>query len=124
MPAKNWPASLRAILRTFRHPPAVPWGPATWTHNEQGYRQVAPGVTIAVQATAEKLARMALVVGATPELLAGTGQRGREGAVILAKLIAAGPDPDEQLAEAVRSSRDFSDVQKQALIGMIQRGKT
>lgn len=94
---------------------------ATWTQIEQGYRKVARSLVIPINGTPEKVARMALVVGATPEQLAGTG-RG-DAAAILEKLIAAGPSADGQLAEAVRLSRDFNDAQKRALIDMIRRGK-
>lgn len=87
---------------------------ATWTQNEQGYRKVTSSLAIPIRATAEKLARMGLVVGATPQQLSEAGRQ--DAAVILQKLIDAGPDPVDQLAEAVRNSGDLSDKQKQALI--------
>lgn len=92
---------------------------ATWTQNEQGYRKVTALLTIPITATDEKLARMALVVGATPAQLR---EAGRDGAArMLQKLIDAGPDPKSQLAEKIRQSRDFTDRQKQALIEMVLR---
>lgn len=95
---------------------------ATWTQNEQGYRKVARGLIIPIRATDEKLARMALVVGATPGQL---GEAGRdEAAVILKKLIDAGPDPAAQMIETIRSSGDLDDRQKRALIEMVRRSSS
>lgn len=93
---------------------------ATWTQNEQGYRKVTQHVVIPITATAEKLARMALVVGATPEQLREAGRE--DAAVMLAKIIEAGPDPGDQLAEAIRLSSGLTDLQKQVLIELVQRG--
>lgn len=90
-----------------------------WTQYEQGYRKITPAITIAMRATPEKLARMAQVVGATPEQLRAAG-RG-DAAVMLQKLLDAGPDPKEQMAEKIRQSRDFTERQKSALIEMLLR---
>jgi hypothetical protein len=111
--AKVPPLSMREAARR------AGFSAPTWVQNEQGYRKVAPGVTIRIRATDEKLARMALVVGATPEQLEKTGRA--DAAVILQKLIDAGPDPVAQMAEVVRQSREFTDQQKQALIQLIER---
>lgn len=93
--------------------------PALWTQNEQGYRKVAPGVTIPIKATPDKLAQMALTVGAKPGQLA---ERGRpDAAAVLERLLAAGPDPMAQMIETVRGSRDFSERQKRKLIEMLER---
>lgn len=92
---------------------------ATWTQIEQGYRKVTSALTIPIAGTAEKVARMSLVVGATPEQLRETG-RG-DAATILRRLIAAGPDPSAQLVEKIRASGDFTERQKRALIDMINR---
>lgn len=111
--AKVPPLSMREAARR------AGFSVATWTQNEQGYRKVALGLVIPIRATPEKLARMALVVGATPDELeeAGRGDAAR----MLGKLIEAGPDPHEQLAETVQQSRDFSESQKRALIELISR---
>lgn len=121
-------AQLIARLRRDRVPPLsmreaarrAGFSVATWTQNEQGYRKVTPVTVIPVTATDEKLARMALVVGATPGQL---GEAGRDGAArMLQKIIDAGPDPRTQLAEAVRNAGGLSDRQKQALIEMLRKG--
>lgn len=96
--------------------------PALWTQNEQGHRKVAPGVTIPIRATPDKLASMALVVGAVPQQLRDAGRE--DAASILERLIAAGPDENERMIEAVRSSREFNDAQKQTLIKMIEHART
>ncbi len=93
--------------------------PALWSQNEQGYRKVTPLVTIPIRATADKLASMAQVVGATPEQLREAGRE--DAAAILQKLIDAGPDPHAQLVERIRASRDFSERQKRALIELVLR---
>ena len=93
---------------------------ATWTQNEQGYRKVTPAFGIPIRATDEKLARMALTVGATPEQVRATGRD--EAARMLEKLIEAGPDPKQQMAERIRQSREFTEEQKKALINMVLRG--
>ena len=93
----------------------------TWMQNEQGYRKVTPAVTISIRATAEKLARMALVVGAKPEQLTEAGRGDAAG--ILARLIDAGPDPAAQLEEALRHSRDLSEAQKRELIELVRRNR-
>lgn len=111
--AKVPPLSMREAARR------AGFSVATWTQNEQGHRKVGPGMIIPIRATDEKLARMALVVGATPGQLEETGRH--SAAVMLRKLIDAGPDPADQLAETVRQSRDFSDSQKRALIDLITR---
>lgn len=90
-----------------------------WTQYEQGYRKVTPAVTIPMRATGDKLARMGLVTGATPEQLRDAGRD--DAATILQKLIDAGPDPKAQLAEAIRHSRDFSERQKRALVELVLR---
>lgn len=92
---------------------------ATWSQNEQGYRKVTSLVTVPITATDEKLARMALVVGATPAQLRETGRDGA--ARMLQKLADAGPDPRTQMAEKIRQSREFTEQQKQALIDMLLR---
>jgi hypothetical protein len=94
-------------------------GTATWVQAEQGYRKVTSAVTIPVRATADKLASMALVVGAVPDQLREAGRD--DAAVILQKLIDAGPDPKAQLAETIRQSRDFTERQKRALVEMVLR---
>lgn len=92
---------------------------ATWTQIEQGHRKVTAAVTIAIRGTDEKVARMALVVGAKPEQLAGAGRP--EAAQILEKLVAAGPDVRTQTIETIRQSSDFSDQQKAHLIDLLKR---
>lgn len=94
---------------------------ATWTQNEQGYRKVTSSVIVPIRATDEKLARMALVVGATPQQLADVDRR--EAARILGKLIEAGPDQNEQMIAVIRTSRDFTERQKGALIDMVRRAR-
>jgi hypothetical protein len=94
-------------------------GTATWVQAEQGYRKVTPAVTIPIRATADKLASMALVVGAIPAQLREAGRD--DAAAILQKLIDAGPDPRAQMAEAIRQSRDFTERQKRALVEMVLR---
>jgi hypothetical protein len=110
------PVSLREAARR------AGFSVATWTHNEQGWRKVTPAMIIPITATDDKLARMALVVGATPEQLreAGRDEAGR----MLQKLIDAGPDPAGQMVARIRESRDFTEAQKQALIGMVRREET
>ena len=93
---------------------------ATWTQNENGYRKVTPVFGIPIVATDEKLARMAQVVGATPQQLRDTGRHGA--AKMLQKLIDAGPDPKAQMVEKIRQSRDFTQQQKEALIEAVMRG--
>lgn len=90
-----------------------------WTQYEQGYRKVTPAVTIPVAATDDKLAGMALAVGATPDQLRETGRTAA--AAILQKLIDAGPDPNAQMVEKIRASREFSERQKRALIDLVTR---
>lgn len=92
---------------------------ATWTQNEQGYRKVTPVFGIPIRATDEKLARMALTVGATPDQVRATGRE--EAARMLEKLIEAGPDPKAQMVEKIRQSREFTEQQKQALIEAVMR---
>lgn len=93
-----------------------------WNQYEQGYRKVTPLVTIPVAATDDKLAAMALVVGATPDLLRETGRTAA--AVILQKLIDAGPDPSAEMVEKIRASREFTEGQKRALIELVTRDAT
>jgi len=95
--------------------------PALWTQNEQGYRKVARGIVIPVRATDDKLAAMALVVGAAPDQLRSAGRD--SAAAMLEKLLAAGPDENGQLIEAISQSRDFTERQKRALIEMIRRAR-
>lgn len=92
---------------------------ATWSQIEQGHRKVTSSLTIPITGTAEKVARMALVVGATPEQLREAGRD--DAARDLQKLIDAGPDPGDQMVEKIRQSRDFTERQKQALIEMVRR---
>lgn len=92
---------------------------ATWTQIEQGYRKVTPGVTIPVRGTDEKVARMALVVGAAPGQLKEAGRPAA--AVMLEKLIEAGPDLNTQTIETIRQSPDFTDQQKAHLIDLLKR---
>lgn len=92
---------------------------ATWTQNEQGYRKVAAGVTIPIRATDERLAYMALVVGAEPGQLETAGRP--EAAVILKKLLAADPDPMAETIEAVRTSKDLTEQQRHDIIEAIRR---
>lgn len=130
MPDRDPPpeAKLIARLRKDKVPPLsmreaarrAGFSVATWTQNEQGYRKVTPGLTIPIRATDEKLAGMALVVGATPAQLRGTGRP--DAARMLQKIIDAGPDPRAQLAETIRQSREFTEKQKGALIEMVMRG--
>lgn len=95
--------------------------PALWTQNENGWRKVAPGITVPIRARPDKLALMAMVVQATPEQLETAGRK--DAAVILRKYLDAGPDASAQIAEVVRQSRDFTDQQKQALIQLIERDR-
>lgn len=92
---------------------------ATWVQAEQGYRKVTPAVTIPIRATADKLASMGLVVGATPAQLREAGRD--DAAAILQKLIDAGPDPKSQMVEKIRQSRDFTERQKRELINLVLR---
>lgn len=92
---------------------------ATWTQIENGYRKVTATLTIPITGTAERVARMGQVVGATPDQLREAGRD--DAARILQKLIDAGPAPRAQLAEAVRNSRGLTDPQKRALIDMVLR---
>lgn len=92
--------------------------PALWTQNEQGYRKVTAGVVIPWRATDDKLAAMALVVGATPGQLEETGRDGA--ARILSKLIDAAPDPAAQLITAIQEDT-LSDRQKRELIKLIEK---
>jgi hypothetical protein len=62
---------------------------------------------------------MALVVGAVPDQLREAGRS--DAAVILQKLIDAGPDPKAQMVETIRQSRDFTERQKRALVEMVLR---
>jgi len=120
-------AQLIARLRSEQVPPLsmreaarrAGFSVATWTQNEQGYRKVTPALTIPIRATADKLARMSLVVRASPAQLREVGRD--DAAKILQKLIDAGPDPAAQLAEAVRNSDGLTERQKQALIEMVLR---
>jgi len=122
-------ARLISRLRQERVPPLsmreaarrAGMSPALWTQNEQGYRKVTQAVIIPIRATDDKLAAMALVVGATPEQLREA--RRDAAAVMLDKLLAAGADENGQLIEAVSQSRDFSERQKRALIEMIRRAR-
>jgi transcriptional regulator with XRE-family HTH domain len=90
-----------------------------WTQYEQGYRKVTPAVTIPVTATDDKLASMALVVGATPGQLREAGRA--PAAVVLQKLIDAGSDPKAQAVAALRASRDLPENIKKSLIELVQR---
>jgi transcriptional regulator with XRE-family HTH domain len=92
---------------------------ATWTQIEQGYRKVTALLTIPITGTAEKVARMALVVSATPAQLREAGRS--DAAAILKKLIDAGPDPEAQVIEKIRASGDFTERQKRLLIDLVQR---
>jgi len=120
-------AQLIARLRTEHVPPLsmreaarrAGFSVATWTQNEQGYRKVTPLLTIPIRATDDKLARMALIVGAKPAQLRDA-DRG-EAARILQALIDAGPDPTAQLAEAVRNAGGLTERQKRAVIDIISR---
>lgn len=92
---------------------------ATWTQIEQGYRKVTPMLTIPITGTADKVARMALVVGAKPDELREAGRD--DAARTLQKLIDAGPRQNGQLAEAVRHADGLTERQKRALIDMVLR---
>jgi hypothetical protein len=94
---------------------------ATWTQNEQGYRKITRDMTVPIRATADKLARMALVVGGKPAHLEDAG-RG-DAAVILQKLIDTEPDPTDRLVQAVRSNRELTDQQKRAIIERLERDR-
>lgn len=48
--------------------------PSQWSDIERGHKQAGSGVTVPVQATAETLARMARIVGATADDLAAAGR--------------------------------------------------
>lgn len=92
---------------------------ATWVQIEQGRKAAAPGVVLPIRGTDEKIARMALVVGATPQQLR---ERGREGAAdMLKKLIDAGPDPKARAVEKIRQSPDFTEQQKRLMIEALHR---
>lgn len=91
-----------------------PW----WRTLETGIRRV-KGQDFPERANAETLARMALVVGATAQELEQAGRP--DAAVKLAKLIAAGPDPANQIAAAVRQSPNLTEEQKQYLTGLLER---
>jgi len=92
--------------------------PALWASNEQGRRKVTSDVVIPIRATDEKLAHMALVVGATPEQLTEAGRP--EAAKMLAKLIEEAPDEASQLVDAVKEGK-LTERQKNALIDLIHR---
>jgi|SRR5579859_1321662 len=91
-----------------------PW----WRVLETGIRRV-KGQSFPETANAETLARMALVVGATTAELEQAGRPDAAGK--LAKLIAAGPDPIDQIAKAIDQSSDFSDRQKRYLSDLLKR---
>lgn len=120
-------AKLIARLREAQFPPLsmreaarrAGMSAAAWTQNEQGYRKVTPAVTIPITATAGKLARMALVVGASPEQLREAGRA--DAAAILEKLAAA--SPEDRLEEALRNSRDLSEQQKRRLIELVRQNQ-
>ncbi len=92
---------------------------ATWTQIEQGYRKVTSGVTIPITGTDEKIARMAMVTGATADQLIEAGRP--EAARMLEKLLAAAPDPVSDLIRSVERSGEFSDRQKAHLIDLLKR---
>lgn len=92
---------------------------ATWTQIEQGYRKVTSALVIPITGTAEKVARMGLVVGAEPGQLREAGRD--DAAVILQKLIDAGPDPEAQMIEKIRASSDFTERQKRRMIQLLQK---
>lgn len=94
---------------------------ATWTQNEQGYRKVASDVIIPITATAEKLARMALVVGAKPDQLEATGRQ--DAAEVLRKIMESESDPASQLIQAVRLNRELTDQQKREIIERLERDR-
>lgn len=92
--------------------------PALWNQNEQGYRKPAPGVVLGWKATDDKLAAMALVVGATPEQLREAGRD--DAARALEKLISRAPREVTQMIDAVNEAK-LTDRQKKALIELIRR---
>ena len=48
--------------------------PSQWRDVERGSKKAGPGVTVPVQATAETLAKMAQVIGVTPDELTAAGR--------------------------------------------------
>lgn len=94
--------------------------PATWTQNEQGYRKVGPGVVIPIRATDDKLAAMALIVGATPAQLA---EAGREGAARALEVLQQDrpADPREEIAAIIRHGGDLDDRQRRVLLDLLKR---
>jgi hypothetical protein len=92
--------------------------PAWWRMIETGVRRVARQ-DFPERANDETLARMAQVVGATPAELRDAARP--EAAVLLEKMLAAGPDPMTRLAEDVRNSRDLDESQKKHLLSLLER---
>jgi hypothetical protein len=73
-----------------------------WRQITSGYQNVSPGSFASVRAPAGTLARMARVVGVTPERLASDGQR-PDAAAVLSEILrsAAEPSPPPRLVAAV-----------------------
>lgn len=91
----------------------------TWVQIEQGAKKVTGAITVPVSGTDEKVARMAHVVGATPDQLREAARPGA--ADMLRKIVAAGPDPEAQAVEKIRQSRDFTEAQKRVMIDALLR---
>lgn len=86
------------------------FSPALWAKIEHGYDQVAPGVVIPYAGTADKVARMARVLGITPQELAGAGRRDAA-----AELEAMPPQPPQDGGEGLAEIRDRQDELERVL---------
>lgn len=92
-----------------------PW----WRVLETGVRRVKKQ-DFPESANEETLARMAQVVGVTPEELRAAGRP--DAAAILEKLLAVPPDPVSDLIRSVERSAEFDQRQKAHLIDLLKRG--
>lgn len=94
-----------------------------WADTEKGFRFAAPGVAVAVRGTADKLASMAMVVGASPEELDGAGRR--DAASVLTVMLDKAP-PDEiveeieRVAHLIADRRGLTERQRRALAARLR----
>lgn len=95
------------------------FSPSTWAHIEHGRKSAAPGVVIPIRGTADNLAAMALVVGATQGQLREAGRD--DAAVVLGRMLDAAPDPTAEMVAKIRASTEFTEVQKRLLIEKVVR---
>lgn len=69
---------------------------STWSQGEQGYRQIAPGITVPNRMRTEHLAQAVLMLGGTPDQLRDAGRD--DAAKFLERLRADRPRPSGQVA--------------------------